>query len=554
MDKTPGEHMMPNRFLSAVPVLLAGQFVQALSAQQSCENLAGLKLAHTDIISSVLVAEGPFSASNGFGNLPPVDLPARCVIKAIARPTSDSEIKFEVWLPAAGWNGKYEQVGNGGWAGAIPTSAMTDPLRRGYATAGTDDGHAGGGGADWAVGHPEKLVDFGYRAVHETDLQAKALIRAFYGRDASLNYFVGCSDGGREALMEAQRYPEDFIGIIAGAPANYWSHLFTGFVWNERALMRDAASGIPQSKLPAIQKAVLAQCDSLDGVKDGLIEDPRTCHFNPRELLCKGADGKNCLTAPQIDTLTKIYEGPKNPRTGRRIFPGYPPGTEAVAGAWGAWIIPGSPQGSIQSGFGNSYYGQAVFEKPGWDFRSLNFDTDVMLGDEKTGPILNAISPDLRSFRAHGGKLIQYHGWGDAAISPINSIEYYESVGAFLAKYPDPRSDSSKTERDFYRLFMVPGMGHCGGGLGPNSFGNAGIAPAPVNKDPERDILSALERWVEKGVAPDRLIGSGTVVGDSSKKMTRPLCPYPKVAQYQGAGDPHDATSFGCAAPGNSRQ
>jgi feruloyl esterase len=545
---------MRNRSLIAVAALVAAMFVPLLSAQQPCESLAALNLAHTSISSSVLVAEGPFSASGAFGNSPPVNVPARCVVKAVARPTSDSEIHFEVWLPAAGWNGKYEQVGNGGWAGAIPTEAMIDPLRRGYATAGTDDGHAGrvDTGASWAIGHPEKLVDFGYRAVHETNLQAQALVRAFYGKDASLSYFVGCSDGGREALMEAQRYPEDFAGIIAGAPASYWSHLLTGAVWNEQALLKDAASLIPATKLPAIQKAVLAECDGLDGVKDGLIEDPRACHFNPRELLCKGADGNDCLTAPQIEALKKIYEGPKNPRTGEQIFPGYPPGTEAVRGTWGAWIIP--TQGfSIQSGFGNSYYGQAVFEKPEWDFRSLNFDSDVTLGDEKAGPILNSISPDLRTFRAHGGKLIQYHGWGDAAISPISSIEYYESVRAFLAKYPDPRSDSSKPEQDFYRLFMVPGMGHCGGGLGPNSFGNGGIGPAPASTDPEHDILSALELWVERGVSPSHLIGSGTVAGDSSKKMTHPLCPYPQEARYRGTGDPNDAASFTCAVPGNPR-
>jgi hypothetical protein len=545
---------MPYRFATAVPALVAGTFLQALFAQRPCESLTELKLAHTSIVSSVLVAEGPFAASDGLGNTPPVNVPARCVVKGVVRPTRDSEIKFEVWLPAAGWNGKYEQVGNGGWAGVIPASSMIEPLRRGYATAGTDDGHGGrvDAGASWAVGHPEKLIDFGYRAVHETNLQAQVLVRAFYGKDPLLAYFVGCSDGGREGLMEAQRYPEDFKGIIAGAPASYWSHLLTGFVWNEQALLKDPASGIPSNKLPAIQKAVLAQCDALDGVKDGLIEDPRTCHFNPRELLCKSADGNDCLTAPQIETLKKIYEGPKNPRTGEQIFPGYPPGTEAVRGTWGAWIIPPSSQGvSIQSGFGNSYYGQAVFEQPGWDFRSLNFDSDVAFGDRKAGSILNAINPDLRSFRAHGGRLIQYHGWGDAAISPISSIEYYESVRAFLATYPDPRSDSSKPEQDFYRLFMVPGMGHCGGGAGPNNFGNNG--PAAVSSDPERDILSALERWVEKSVAPDRLIGSGTAVGDSSKKMTRPLCPYPQVARYSGAGDVNDASNFVCAAPGKSR-
>ena len=536
---------MPNRFASAFPVVAATMFIQVLSAQQPCERLADLKLAHTAIISSVVVAEGPLPGNNAAGNAPAIVVPARCVVKGIARPTSDSEIKFEVWLPPNGWNGKYQQVGSGGWAGTIPAAAMIEPLRRGYATAGTDDGHEGGGGASWAMGHPEKLVDFGYRAVHETNLHAQAIIRAFYGKDPSQSYFVGCSDGGREALMEAQRYPEDFAGIIAGAPANFWSHLFTGFVWNEQALLKDPASSIPPNKLSAIQNAALAACDGLDGVKDGLIEDPRTCHFDPQSLLCKGADSPDCLTAPQILALKKIYAGPTNPRTGAQIFPGYPPGTESVPGAWAAWIV-----GPIQSGFGNSYYGQAVFEKSEWDFRTLNFDSDVALGDAKAGPILNSTSPDLRSFRAHGGKLIQYHGWGDPAISPINSTEYYESVLSFLGKYPDPRSDSSKPAQDFYRLFMVPGMGHCGGGVGPNNFGNGARA---VAADPEHDVLAALERWVEKGVSPDHLIGSGTVVGDASKKMTRPLCPYPQTAQYMGTGDPNDASNFACRVPVSPR-
>src|SRR6202047_774168 len=234
---------MTNRFAGCIPALVTAIFVQVLSAHSPCEKLADLKLAHAAVTSSVLVSEGPLP-SNGPGNSAAVVVPARCVVRGVARPTSDSEIKFEVWLPASGWTGKYQQLGNGGWAGTIPASAMVEPLRRGYATAGTDDGHEGGGGASWAIGHPEKLIDFGYRAVHETNLQAQALIRAFYGRDPSYSYFVGCSDGGREALMEAQRYPEDFAGIIAGAPASFWSHLLTGFVWNEQALLKEPASGI----------------------------------------------------------------------------------------------------------------------------------------------------------------------------------------------------------------------------------------------------------------------------------------------------------------------
>jgi feruloyl esterase len=414
-------------------------------------------------------------------------------------------------------------------------------LQLGFAIAGTDDGHEGGGGAAWAIGHPEKLIDFGYRAVHQTSVQAKAIVRAFYGKEAARSYFVGCSDGGREALMEAQRFPDDFDGIIAGAPANDWSHHFTGFVWNEQVLMKDASSMIPPEKLPAIQAAALKACDRLDGVADGLIEDPRACHFDPAVLACKGADSSDCLTASQVEALRKIYSGPTNPRTGKQIFPGYPPGTEAVPGTWAPWIIPTGKNQAIQFMFGNTYYGQAVFEDPKWDFRALNFDTDVAFGDEKAGSVLNSDNPDLRSFRARGGKLIQYHGWGDAAIAPMISIQYYERVREFMTRFPDARTDAAKPVQDFYRLFMVPGMGHCGGGIGPNSFGNN----ASANADPEKNVFAALERWVEKGVAPEKLIGTGKVVGEPAKSLTRPLCPYPQVAKYNGSGDPNLASSLG---------
>jgi len=252
-------------------------------------------------------------------------------VRGVIRPSGDSNIKFALWLPAtSAWNGKYRQEGNGGWAGAINTASFAEPLRRGYAVAGTDNGHEGGGGADWAIGHPEKLIDFGYRAVHETAVQSKAIIRAFYGRDPERSYFAGCSDGGREALMEAQRFPEDFNGILAGAPANNWSRLFTAFVWNERALLATPESAIPPAKLPVIQRAVMASCDRLDGVADGLIENPRACTFDPAVLVCKGADGADCLPKAQVDALRQIYEGPRNPRTQEPLFVGQPPGTEAV--------------------------------------------------------------------------------------------------------------------------------------------------------------------------------------------------------------------------------
>ena len=539
---------MRTRMLWLIPAaMLMGGGVA--SAQQPCESLANLKLPYTLVTSATAVPEGapPAPAGPGAPAAAPRLVPAHCDVRGVIRPTRDSEIKFALWLPAAAaWNGKYRQEGNGGWAGSINTAGLADPLRRGYAVAATDDGHDGGG-ANWAIGHPEKLIDFGYRAVHETSVQSKAIIRAMYGRDPERSYFVGCSDGGREALMEAQRFPEDFNGILAGAPASNWSHLFTAFVWNERALLATPASAIPPVKLPVVQKAVMDACDRLDGVADGLIENPRACTFDPNVVACKAGDAPGCLTTSQVEALKKIYDGPTNPRTGERIFVGQPLGTEAVPGSWGSWITPANAPGAIQFGFGNSYYGAAVFEDPKWDFRTLDFDRDVALGDVKAGSVLNATNPDLRSFRAGGGKLIQYHGWGDAAIPAPSSIEYYESVKAFLSKYPDARTPANPPAEDFYRLFLVPGMAHCGGGAGPNSFGN-GAGGAAASGDPDHDIFTALERWVEQGAAPQRVIGTGRAADDPAKPLTRPLCPYPQVARYRGTGDVNDAASFSCAA------
>ena len=517
-------------------------------AQGACESLTSLTLPHTAITSAAVVQEGPVSGGRA-GGPPPLVLPERCVVKAVSKPSSDSEIKFEVWMPVSGWNGKYQQMGNGGWAGSIPAGSMSPAIIRGYATAGTDDGHSGGPWAEWAIGHPEKLVDFGYRAVHETSVQGKAIVAAFYKRDPSKSYFFGCSDGGREALMEAQRFPDDFHGIIAGAPANNWTGLMTMALTIERAL--DEAN-LPASKLSAIQAAALNACDSLDNVKDGLIENPRMCKFDPAVLTCKGPETDQCLTPPQVITLRKIYEGPRHPRTGVQVAPGFVAGTEAVPGGWVPWILPPPPgtqsqsAASVIAGFGNSFYGQAVAEDPTWDFRKWNFESDFAYAVEKTGGILNSTSPDLRSFRATGGKLLQYHGWGDAAIPASASIEYYDRVRTFMAKYPDGRSTSPAAVDQFYRLFMVPGMGHCAGGIGPNTFGNGGRSAASPTADPDRDVVAALERWVERGVAPDRIIASGTQGGDASKPMTRPLCPYPQTARYNGAGDPYVAESFTC--------
>ena len=506
------------------------------SAQRSCEGLATLALANATITSATSVAAGTFKPQAGPGaQATSVNLPAFCRVGGVARPTNDSEIKFEVWLPASGWNGKFEQVGNGGFAGTVPVAAMAEPLLRGYATAGTDDGHVGGRDVSWAIGHPEKVIDFGFRAVHETSVQAKAIVREFYGKDPAQSYFVGCSDGGREALMEAQRFPADFRGIVAGAPANFWTHLMFKGLLDERALLDDPASYIPPSKLPALQKAVLSACDALDGVKDGLIQNPRLCRFDPAVIQCKGSDGPDCLTAPQVAAARKIYGPAKNSRTGAQISPGFSPGTEAVPANWQTWIT-GTDAGheAVGAFFANSFFAYMVSENPKWDFHTMNFDTDVKRTDDKFASILNSTDANLRPFKARGGKLIQYHGWGDAAIPPQNSIDYFESVQSAMG-----------TTQDFYRLFMVPGMSHCGGGLGANVFGNGVAVP---QADAAHDVVIALDQWVVHGVAPDQIIATGFVDGNPAKgvAMTRPLCPYPQVAAYQGSGSTDEAVNFAC--------
>ncbi len=534
------------------PVPLAS--VHPDTAQKTCEALKSLKLDHGEIVSAKWDEAGTIQVQLG---LPPkaesLRVKRHCEIAAVSRPTSDSVINFTIWLPPLeDWNGKYLQYGSGGWGGIYQFHEMVGPLAQGYAVAETDDGHQskdmlGAITPTWALGHPEKLIDFGYRAVHETAMQSKIVLQDYFERPASRAYFKGCSDGGREGLMEAERFPEEFDGIIAGAPANHWTHHFAGFIWDERALNAKPESRITPEQLPAIQKAALAACDELDGVKDGLIEDPRKCHFDPTVLLCHGAANADCLTQPQIDALKQVYAGPKNPKTGEQIYPGYEPGAEAEAGTWLGWIVPFPqiPQGSIQSLMGNGFFSLVVHEDPKWDWHRMDFSLDVKDADEKAVPILNSFNPDLRTFRDHGGKLIQYHGWGDPAISPLDSINFYEKVTAFLTSRPDPRATDAKDVQGFYRLFMVPGMGHCVGGNGPNSFGNdATQLDNPVDAD--HDLVMALDRWVTKGSAPELLIGSGKTGGSAQVKLTRPLCAYPKVAHYKGHGDTNVAANFEC--------
>jgi feruloyl esterase len=542
---------MTKRFLCVSLAFLLTALDHSSFAQQSCEKLKDLHLPKVEITSATLVQAGSFASSlPTVAGRPAVVLAAHCEVKAVARPTSDSEIGIEVWLPVENWNGKYEQLGNGGWAGAIHRAPLAGAVRRGFAAAVTDDGHQGGisddgtgvRSAEFAIGHPEKLIDYGYRALDETLATALAVISAFYGRNPLRSYFFGCSDGGREALMMAQRFPENFDGILAGDPSNDFSHLAAGLVWNEQAQFAGSPGAIPVSKRALIQNAAIAACDAVDGVKDGLISDPRFCQFDPAILTCKGADAPDCLTSPQVATLIKIYGGPKNPRTGEQIYPGYPPGIENAPLPINV-ITPWQP-GAFS--FGDTYFGQALFEQKNWDPRTLDFDKDIEFSDRKGSPVVDAVNPDLRSFRDHGGKLIQYHGWSDALTPPGGSVVYYENVKAFMSKYPDPRSQGANSIDSFYRLFMIPGMGHCYGGAGPTS-----IVPtdSPDATDPEYDLMLSLQQWAEKGVAPETVIGSGKVPNDPTKTMSRPICPYPEVTHYKGRGNTNVAASFECAAP-----
>jgi feruloyl esterase len=415
-------------------------------------------------------------------------------------------------MPAAGWNGKFQAVGNGGWSGAINRGGMTQALLEGYATASTDTGHSGGRGT-FALGHPEKLIDFAHRSEHEMTVKAKALIAAYYGKGPRYSYWNGCSSGGKQGLKEAQKYPGDYDGIVAGAPANYWTHLLSADMWLTSYALKEKERYLPKEKYAVLNSAVMTACDALDGIKDGILNDPRKCRFDPSTLLCRGAEEPGCLTSAQVETAKVMYSPAKDAKTGKLIYPALQPGSELgwspMAGGPDPFSIP------------LDHFRYVVFENPDWDWRTFDLSRDTALADEKDRGLLNAIDPDLKAFKARGGKLLIHHGWNDNLIAPENSINYYNSV---LEKM-------GPKQGDFVRLFMAPGMGHCSGGPGPNQF----------------NAMAAMERWVEAGIAPDRI--EAFHVTDGRVDMTRPLCPYPQVAVWKGAGSTNDAGNFVCRAP-----
>jgi len=488
--------------------LVSARVVVPVDAAGSCEGLASLTLPNTTITLAQAVPAGGFVHPDAGPSA--AKLPAFCRVAATLRPSSDSEINVEVWMPASNWNGKFQAVGNGAFSGNINYPPMMTALARGYATSSTDTGHAGAG-ASFAQGHPEKVIDFGWRAVHEMTTTSKKIIAGYYDAGPKLSYWNGCSAGGRQAMKAAQRFPADFDGIIAGSPGLDWTGRAAQAVRIAKRLEASDAARLPQVQRRLLHAAVVNACDTLDGVKDGLIEDPKRCRFDPGVLECKASDGPSCLTAPQVETARMIYSAAVNPAT-RREITGLAPGSEL------GWTDLGWTTSARATGLDQFRF--LVFKDPTWDIQKFNFDADIVRAEELDNDTLNALDPNLKPFIARGGKMIQYHGWSDPQISPESSAQYYTRVLSTLGGRDQVHGS--------YRLFMAPGMGHCRGGEGPDTF----------------DAVGALEQWVEQGKAPDMMRASHATNGKVDR--TRPLCPYPQTAAYKGSGSIDEAASFVC--------
>jgi hypothetical protein len=514
----------------------------------ACGDLAKLSLPDVTLTSQSIPA-GTYTTQYGLNLSTPTQLPAFCRVQGTATPTSDSHILFEVWLPLSQWNGRYRAYGEGGYSGYISYPSLADGLQRGFAASNTDRGHENASLLDgsWALGHPQKIIDVAYRGNHVTAVAAKQIIKAFYGDGPKYSYYEGCSGGGYEGIQAATRFPDDYDGVLYGAPAINWVGMNAVWVWEAQATLNPALTAspnfIPATKLPMITAAVLAACDHLDGVVDGIIQDPRQCHFDPAVLKCKSADAPTCLTQPQIEAARKIYSGATNPRTGELIYPGLMPSSEAPAGAPFNWsdVDGSSATYGPTDFFGDQFFKYFVFNNPNWNFQTLNFDSDIALANQKWGAAMNA-PPDLREFAAHGSKIIGYNGWVDVLVNPQEIIRFTEEV---LRTSGDDHGENS----DFLRLYMVPGMSHCSGGPGPNCFGElVGSASCVPSNDPKSDIMAALIQWVEKGNKPNQIIATKYVNDDPKQGVssTRPLCPYPQVARWTGNGRTDEAASFVC--------
>ncbi|MBT2188300.1 tannase/feruloyl esterase family alpha/beta hydrolase [Sphingobium nicotianae] len=489
---------------------------------RDCGTLTGMALDHGKVMSAELVTQGTFEPpATPFGPPPGVAsaaykaLPTFCRVRATLQPTSDSDIKVEIWLPATGWNGKFVGIGNGVWAGQVSYSQMGEPLGRGYAVASTDTGHSGSGlTAEWAVGHPEKLVDFGHRAVHLMTVTAKQAAEDFYGMAPKLSLWNSCSTGGRQGLMAAYRYPQDYDAISAMAPANPMTDLMVQSMWAGFQPKRTPSATLTPALLGLIHNAVVAQCDALDGLRDGLIGRPRACRFKAAALLCKPGRKGDCLNADQAGAMQAIYDGVRD-AGGKPLLPGWPVGSEMQLAA----LMMGPEPFPVAT----DYFRLLVHgDQNDWDWRAMDYAREIAAARSYGAGILNVPSNGLAAFFARGGKLLLSHGWTDGLIPANNTIAFYESL-------------KSGAPADQLRLFMVPGMDHCAGGEGASAF----------------DTLDTIDRWASGGAAPERILahrGPAMPGAPTLPPLSRPLCPFPQVAQYKGSGDQNDAANFRCAA------
>jgi len=489
------------------------------AAGTACSALGALRLRDLTIASAANVPAGAFTPPAP-PNARPLAVPAFCRVAAVATPTPDSHINFEVWIPdGASWNGKFQGVGTGGFAGAISYGALADGVRRGYATASTDTGHTGDD-LEFGFGHPEKIVDWAYRSIHLMTEAGKLIVRNHTGRFPERAYFNGCATGGHQAMMEVQRYPADYDGVVAGNPAADRSNEIIAYLWDWRATHApDGRPLVDPSRFELLTRSAVAACDRDDGIADGVIDDPRRCRFDPGSLLCEGDSSPACLTRQELDAVRKVYAGPSNPRTGTQIFPGWPLGSEGygpnAGDGWRNFLDVPEPR---RVGFFRYF----VFNNQAWDWWSFDWDRDVAFVDREMS-FINATSHDLHAYRERGGKIVMHTGWSDPILPAPDVIKYYEEV---------TRAIGDADTRAFFRLFMAPGMGHCSGGPGPNSL----------------DALSALEAWVEQGAPPDTIVATRRR-GDGAVERTRPLCPYPQVARWSGRGSTDDAKNFTCVNP-----
>ena len=477
----------------------------------ACESLAQVKVASGRVLSAEPVQAGAFALPNANNaNAAAVfkTVPAFCRAMLTLTPSDDSDIRVEVWLPQSGWNHKLQASGNGGLGGAMPYPAMAASVKAGYAAVGTDTGHVGGN-ADFVAGHPEKLVDFAYRAIHEMTVAAKALVAAHYDARPARAYFNSCSTGGRQALIEAQRYPDDFDGIVAGDPSWDQMRLYAARVWLNTYVNRAPAAVIPASKYPTIHNAILDKCDGLDGVKDGVIEDPTKCAFDFATLTCRGEDRADCLTSDQVETANAMARPIRDPKSGAVLHSGrYYPGSEL---GWGGVAGP-SPSGESHEGM------RKIVFTPEWDYHTIKVPGDVERAVKADKGLLYGGDPDVSRFFKRGGKLLMYHGWADPLVSPDTSMMMFKRINDTVGS----------SAANSLALFMVPGMGHCQGGPGTDVF----------------DKVAALDRWVETGKKPQSIDAAHMTAGVVDR--TRPLCAYPATAHYNGTGSTDHAESFRC--------